>query len=74
MSKVSGYLVVSKKQKQWGVSCRFTSKKPSLGPNEIAVNLEMEIPDDLFIRPQLKFSIKILKEASLQREITAEVT
>lgn len=71
--ELSGYLVIKKGERWKSTNARFCKTKPSLSPNEIAVKIECEIPDQLFTRPELKFKIKVPKEAVPQREISAEV-
>jgi len=69
---LSGYLVVKKLQR-WKANARFVQKAPALDSNEIAIKVEVNLPDELFSRPQLKFKIDIPKEAVPQKEINAEV-
>jgi hypothetical protein len=70
--QLSGYLVITK-GKGWKNSAKFVKTAPSLRSNEISVKLECEIPDALFTVPQLKFNIKVPKEAVPQKEISADV-
>lgn len=50
---------------------RMTSKKPTVGPRQIAVKVELELPDGLFVEPQLTARISIPGEAA-PAAITAE--
>lgn len=50
---------------------RVTSKKPSVGPKQVAINLQIELPDALFVEPQLTARISIAGDAA-PAEISAE--
>lgn len=71
--KLSGFLVVKKGINFGGDSARFVKTQPSLGPREISIKLECEIPNEMFVAPQLKFKINVPPEAVPQKEISAEV-
>lgn len=45
-------------------ACRITKGKPSLDWDEIAIRLEVDLPDALFNRPRLEASITIPEEAA----------
>lgn len=49
-------------------------REPSMKGNEIAVRVELNVPDELFERPILRANMKIPKEAVPKVNITAEVT
>lgn len=54
-------------------SLRLTKKRPATAPDEIAINLNLDIPDALFIKPTLHASIAVPDNFGLAPEITAEV-
>lgn len=68
---LEGYLIV-KKVKFKG-SARFVQKKPALNKDEISIAIYCNIPDELFLKPQLSFNITVPKEAVPKKEISAEV-
>jgi hypothetical protein len=51
---------------------RVCKKKPSTTANELAIHVEMEVPDVLFERPQLDVAITVPAIDGTQK-ITAEV-
>jgi hypothetical protein len=55
-------------------SVKVVTRQPSLGGNEIAVRLAIEIPNTLFERPQLEANLKIPTEAIPKGKITTSVT
>lgn len=52
------YLVLTKK-KYSSIRVRATAKKPATASNEVAIRLDLDIPDGLFEKPQLQAKIKI---------------
>ena len=54
-------------------SLKITKGKPGLSWDQISIAIDLEVPIQLFKRPQLSASIVIPEEASITREITAEV-
>ena len=48
-------------------------KKPQTAANEVAVNIQFEIPDAFFQTPQLKATVKIPDDAVNRTEISASV-
>lgn len=74
--RISNYIVV-KANKRYGrvhsVSSRLTKNRPSLEANEIAVKVNLELPDELFDKPQLEATVKVPKEAVSAPVIDAEV-
>jgi len=67
------WLVVEKGQKSWsGIRVdRVTVKKPAVGPRQVAVKVELVLPDSLFVEPQLTARISIAGDAAAA-EISAE--
>lgn len=69
---LESYLVV--KPKNWsGLSARLTSKVPALGKDEVAIKLDVVVPDALFKRPQLRASVTIPESVVSAPVISAEV-
>ena len=66
------YLVVGKCQHH-KASARMTAKSPSLASNEVAVKLSLNIPDELFTKPQLQASITVPVSSVSAPVIDAEV-
>ena len=56
--QINRFLIIGK-EKNRKASARLTTNKPYLNSHEIAVALKLDIPDELFIRPQLEASIKV---------------
>lgn len=54
-------------------SVRVASNKPSLAVDEIAIQLNIEIPDQLFKKPTLVADIKVDDELGNQTLISSEV-
>ena len=67
------WLVIEKAQRPYGAIRvdRMTSKKPSVGPRQIAVKVELVLPDGLFVEPQLTARIRVADDAAPE-VITAE--
>ena len=63
--KISKWLIINEKG-----ACRITTGKPSLNYDEVAMKLNIEIPDSVFIRPHLQANIKI--DGELQHEFNYE--
>ncbi|MBV2138546.1 MAG: hypothetical protein KUF79_17200 [Candidatus Thiodiazotropha sp. (ex Ctena orbiculata)] len=53
--------------------CRLTKGKPSLDWNEVAIFLEIELPDALFDKPRLEAKITIPDEAAVSGVIDSAV-
>jgi hypothetical protein len=70
--KVQAYLCV-KKTSQWRSTLRVTKSNPSLDYNEVALRLNLELPDELFTKPRLEATIAIPKDAVSAPVIEAEV-
>ncbi len=52
------YLVVGKERNR-KATARISIKQPALASCEIAIKLELNIPDELFTKPQLRAAINI---------------
>lgn len=55
-------------------TAKLTHTRPRMGADDVAIFLEIEIPDALFDKPHLMASIKVPQSAVPSKEITAEVT
>lgn len=76
--KIDQYIVVKGKKRNTNSSARIyssriTKNKPSLDYDEVAVKVELEIPDAMFEKPALEAKIVIPKEAVLSPVISADV-
>lgn len=54
-------------------AARITQTKPTLASNEIAILLDINLPDELFRKPRLEAKITIPKEAGGSDVISTEV-
>ena len=54
MMRIKNWLTINNKG-----TARLTKNKPGLEWNEVTLQLNVEIPDSLFVRPQLSANIKI---------------
>ena len=68
----SFYLIVSCGRYN-GLRARLTTKKPSLTPGEVALDLRVSLPETLFKRPQLKASITVPESAVSAPVLDAKV-
>ena len=66
--KVKKYLAVKKNGQT-----RIVANKPSLMPNEIAIQLNIEVPDQLFTKPTLVADITIDESVAMEELISTEV-
>ena len=65
--KWEGHLLVSVNRGSWGVeyaknwkaSAKLSVGKPSVGRDEVAVKIAVELPSSLFVRPQLEAKITV---------------
>ncbi|MFP3979126.1 hypothetical protein [Marinobacter sp. KMM 10035] len=80
--KLKCYLVVQGKVPRYGLdkentrvagAIRLTKTRPSTDKDEIAVALDLDIPDSLFIKPVLQANISVPEGAPHGGAITAEV-
>lgn len=67
--KIQAFLVVNQKG-----STRTTKTRPDLKWNEISIQMNLELPDMLFKKPQLSANIIIPGKAVSQKDISSEVT
>lgn len=65
---IKGYLVVTS-----GGSAKFVKKYPDLAFNEVAVGINLELPNRLFERPILNATIKVPDNAVLPYQLPIEV-
>lgn len=74
--RLQRYLCVQHDPGRWNCkpSARLSVKLPSLDPNEIAIKLDIEIPDALFQKPALQASITVPEDAVTPPVLDAEVT
>jgi len=77
--KVTCYLVIQGKKARYqswreAGNIKVTKKKPSTAGDEIAVRLQLEIPDSLFEKPSLNVNLKIPDSVQVGGEITPEMT
>lgn len=66
--KTQFYLVIGK-----GGSVAAKKNKPSLSFDEIAIAMNLELPDALFKKPALEATVTIPAEAALPQNIEADV-
>jgi hypothetical protein len=66
--KVKKWLTVNNKG-----ACRVTKAKPGLDWNEVAIFLEIELPDALFNKPRLEAKITVPDEAAVSDVIESVV-
>lgn len=69
--KLSPYLIIKKNGYKGAV--RVTKSAPNLDSNEIALRLNIEVPDELFTKPRLEASISVPKGAVSAPVIEADV-
>ncbi len=65
---IKGYLVVTS-----GGSAKFVKKYPDLAFNEVAVGINLELPNRLFERPILNATITVPDNAVLPYQLPIEV-
>jgi hypothetical protein len=54
------YLLVSRAERPWrSLHVRLTRKKPALNPGEVAIRVDLAVPEALFVRPELKATITV---------------
>lgn len=70
--KIERFLVVGKKKHQ-KASARLAVNSPALDSHEVAVKINLDIPDELFTKPQLQASITIPSDSVNPPIIDAEV-
>lgn len=66
--KTECYLVVTGKPRRFGFSDRYTvepgavevrKKKPALAAHQVAIKINLEVPDALFLRPALELDLRL---------------
>jgi hypothetical protein len=67
--RIEAFLIVNKKG-----SCRTTKTRPDLKWDEIAIQMNIELPDMLFKKPQLSANIIVPEKSVSQKEIDVEMT
>jgi len=80
--KWSGYLTVScpgvskepNRSHLWKPQARLSVNKPSVSPCEVAVKIEVNLPETLFIRPALEASITVPDNAVTPPKIDMEIS
>ena len=70
--KIERYLIVGKKRHQ-KASARLSVNAPALDSHEVAVKISLDIPEDLFIKPQLEASIQVPSDSVNKPVIEADV-
>ena len=74
--KISQYIII-KKNERWSrqgyFNSRLTQKKPALAANEVAVRVELDLPDAVFSKPAFEATIKVPESAVSKPVINAEV-
>ena len=74
--RIDRYLIIGGREDNSGGikvgGCRVTKNKPSLGADERVIRLELDIPDALFLQPQLCCKVTVPEDAVSRPEITAE--
>ena len=59
-TNVSGFLTIRKPTNRIRVpSVRWSAKKPTVGPNEVYVKVNIEIPDHYFVKPTIDVVVKL---------------
>ena len=78
--KINAYLVITVNKSRYynssSASLRVTKGEPTLAGNEVAVKLNVNVPDEVFKRPVPVLSLDIPKEIVMNpdAEIVAELT
>jgi len=67
--KVKKWLIVNSKG-----ACRLAVNKPGIDWNEVAIHLEVDLPDALFKKPRLEAKITVPDEAAASDVISAIVS
>ena len=70
--KISRYLVVEKAPNS-KPKVRVTTNLPALGQYEVSMELDLDLPDELFVKPMLSASITIPSESVMIPTIDTEV-
>jgi hypothetical protein len=67
----SGYLCLRKSG--WKLSGRLSVKRPSLASGEVPLKISVQVPDALFVTPQLRATITIPDSAVTPPTLNAQV-
>ena len=70
--KIKRFLVIGKKPRQKAMA-RLSVNPPSMESHEVAIQLTIDVPDELFVKPQLSAQITVPKDAISPPVIDAEV-
>ena len=70
--KINRYLIVGKRRNS-KPTARLTVTTPALESHEIAVKISLDIPEELFTKPQLEATIKVPEDSVNSPVIEAEV-
>jgi len=76
MPSIGGYLIISRKGPNWGnaLKARWVGTDPKhTNPSEVVVHVEVEIPIEIFERPQLRALFKVDPAQIPPKEISKEV-
>lgn len=71
--RLEGYIVVKPKGVFYDLAARYASRTPALSKDEIAIKLNISVPDALFTRPQLQASVVIPEDAVTKPVLDAQV-
>lgn len=69
---LEGYIVVKPKG-HYGLSARLASRTPALSKDEVAIKLDIRVPDALFKRPQIQAKVVIPEDAVTAPVLNATV-
>jgi hypothetical protein len=71
------YLVIGYHTTGYGysgrVSCRITKGKPSLAMDEVAIHLNLELPNSLFSKPLIEGKIVVDEKAVTPTQLSPEI-
>lgn len=76
-----GYLLISvsgiksnpDSPNKWATSAKAVKNKPGTGPDEVAVKVRVELPVELFVRPQLEARISVSADAVSPQVVTVDI-
>lgn len=69
---LEGYIIVKPKG-YYGLSARLTSRTPALSKDEVAIKLDICVPDALFKRPQIQAKVVVPEDAVTAPVLNAAV-
>ena len=70
--QIKRYLIIGKKRNS-KPSARLTVTPPALESHEVAVKLSLDVPEELFTKPQLEATIRVPADSVNSPVIEAEV-